>query len=106
MIEVQQLQKKRSRKEFRQTHPRRSQHHETQETYKTQVNMEKSSQENAEEVSTNALSLESAMLKTQYHRQLMSCKELFPDWTEEDILYAIQEASGDFEVAVTRISEG
>ncbi|EMR10848.1 hypothetical protein PNEG_00994 [Pneumocystis murina B123] len=106
MTEVQQLQKKQSRKEFRQTHPRRSHNHGTQETYKTQVSMEKSSQENPEETSTNPLSLESAMLKTRYHRQLLSCKELFPDWTEDDILYAIQEASGDFELAVTRISEG
>ncbi|QSL66677.1 hypothetical protein MERGE_001061 [Pneumocystis wakefieldiae] len=106
MTEVQELQKKRNRKEFRQTYPRRPQHHETRETHKAQVRAEESSQENPKESSPNPLSVESAVLKTRYHRQLVSCKELFPDWTEDDILYAIQEASGDFELAVTRISEG
>lgn len=33
-------------------------------------------------------------------------KELFPDWSDADILYALQETDGDIEVAATRISEG
>ena len=33
-------------------------------------------------------------------------KELFPDWSDADIVYALQETDGDIEVAATRISEG
>lgn len=33
-------------------------------------------------------------------------KELFPDWKDEDILFAIQEAHGDLNLAIFRISEG
>ncbi|RHZ80534.1 hypothetical protein Glove_134g104 [Diversispora epigaea] len=45
-------------------------------------------------------------LKTQYKNELSKLQELFEDWTEADLLFALQEASGDLEVAVTRISEG
>lgn len=45
-------------------------------------------------------------LRSKYQSKLVTAKELFPDWTDEDILYAIHEANGDVEVAIVRMSEG
>ncbi|KAF8981265.1 hypothetical protein BGZ46_003073 [Entomortierella lignicola] len=45
-------------------------------------------------------------LRQQHGGSLATLKELFADWTEEDLLYAIQDASGDIELAILRISEG
>jgi hypothetical protein len=33
-------------------------------------------------------------------------REMFPDWSEVDVLYALQETNGDENEAVTRIAEG
>ncbi|KAI9492727.1 hypothetical protein BDB00DRAFT_883374 [Zychaea mexicana] len=45
-------------------------------------------------------------LKSKYSSQLSTLRELFTEWTDDDLLFAIQEADGDLEVAVDRISEG
>lgn len=45
-------------------------------------------------------------LRTKYGSKLATAKELFPDWTDEDVLHAIHEASGDVEVAIVRMAEG
>ncbi|KAK1985025.1 hypothetical protein LZ30DRAFT_584917 [Colletotrichum cereale] len=45
-------------------------------------------------------------LKKQYGTKAPLIKELFPDWSEQDILYALQETDGDENLAVTRIAEG
>ncbi|KPV76546.1 uncharacterized protein RHOBADRAFT_52538 [Rhodotorula graminis WP1] len=45
-------------------------------------------------------------LRAKFGSKLATAKELFPDWTDEDILYAIQEANGDLEVTIVRMSEG
>ncbi|OLN97052.1 CUE domain-containing protein [Colletotrichum chlorophyti] len=45
-------------------------------------------------------------LKKQYGSKVSLIKELFPDWSEQDILYALQETDGDENLAVTRIAEG
>lgn len=45
-------------------------------------------------------------LRKTHGSSLATLKELFADWTEEDLLYAIQDASGDLEVAILRISDG
>ncbi|WYZ42613.1 hypothetical protein EsH8_VI_000312 [Colletotrichum jinshuiense] len=45
-------------------------------------------------------------LKKQYGNKAPLIKELFPDWSEQDILYALQETDGDENLAVTRIAEG
>jgi hypothetical protein len=37
---------------------------------------------------------------------LSTCKELFPDWTELDLLVVIEESSGDLEATIGKISEG
>ncbi|KAM0788366.1 hypothetical protein ACM66B_001506 [Microbotryomycetes sp. NB124-2] len=44
--------------------------------------------------------------KQRFSKQLSQAKELFPDWSDEDLLSAIQEANGDAELAILRISEG
>lgn len=45
-------------------------------------------------------------LKKKYGSKLSLIKEMFPDWTDLDILYAMQEADGDENLAVSRIAEG
>ena len=35
-----------------------------------------------------------------------SLKELFPDWADQDLRYVLDEAHGDIDLAITRISEG
>lgn len=45
-------------------------------------------------------------LKSKHASKLNTLKELFTDWSDEDLLFAIEEANGDLEVAVDRISEG
>ncbi|KAI9835987.1 MAG: hypothetical protein M1837_003554 [Sclerophora amabilis] len=45
-------------------------------------------------------------LKKKYAGQLKMMQELFPDWTDEDIVYALQETDGDLEGTIDRITEG
>ncbi|KAG2232952.1 hypothetical protein INT48_008045 [Thamnidium elegans] len=45
-------------------------------------------------------------LKSKYNSQLSTLKELFTEWTEEDLLFTLQDADGDLELAIDRISEG
>ncbi|KAF9557835.1 hypothetical protein EC968_007417 [Mortierella alpina] len=45
-------------------------------------------------------------LRREHGNSLLTLKELFADWSEEDLLYAIQDAGGDVELAIVRISEG
>lgn len=45
-------------------------------------------------------------LRKEHGGSLATLKELFADWTEEDLLYAIQDAGGDVELTIIRISEG
>ncbi|KAI1503770.1 hypothetical protein F5X99DRAFT_374407 [Biscogniauxia marginata] len=45
-------------------------------------------------------------LRKQYGGKLDTIKELFPDWSDADILYALKETDGEVEVAATRIAEG
>lgn len=46
------------------------------------------------------------MLRAKYADKLALLREMFPDWTDEDLLFALQEAGGEVELAVGRISEG
>ena len=43
-------------------------------------------------------------LRAKYPTQLAMLSELFPSWTDEDLLFVISESSGIVEVAVGRIS--
>ena len=45
-------------------------------------------------------------LKKKYSSKLNTVKEMFPDWTDEDIVFALQETNGDLESVIERISEG
>lgn len=49
---------------------------------------------------------EIGQLKKQYGSKVSTIKELFPDWTDEDVVYALQETDGDLETTVERISDG
>ena len=49
---------------------------------------------------------ELGQLKKQYSSKLSTIKEMFPDWTDEDIVFALQETDGNLESTIDRISEG
>ncbi|KAI9503264.1 hypothetical protein BX070DRAFT_146647 [Coemansia spiralis] len=45
-------------------------------------------------------------LRNKYSSGLKTLNEMFPDWTDIDLLSAIKEADGNLETAVTHIAEG
>lgn len=45
-------------------------------------------------------------LKKQYMSQLETLKELFPDWTDDDLVFALQETDGDLQTTIERITDG
>ncbi|UZP32896.1 hypothetical protein NXS19_000712 [Fusarium pseudograminearum] len=45
-------------------------------------------------------------LRKQYGNKTSVIREMFPDWSEADVLFALQETDGDENEAVTRIAEG
>jgi hypothetical protein len=45
-------------------------------------------------------------LKKKYSSSVPTLKELFPDWTDEDIVFALEDANGDLEHAIERITDG
>ncbi|KAI2621161.1 hypothetical protein GGR54DRAFT_91035 [Hypoxylon sp. NC1633] len=47
-----------------------------------------------------------SQLRKQYGHELDMVKELFPSWSDADILYALKETDGEAEVAAARIAEG
>lgn len=49
---------------------------------------------------------ELGQLKKKYAATLPTIKELFPDWTDEDLIFALEDSDGDLETAIDRISEG
>jgi hypothetical protein len=49
---------------------------------------------------------EVGLLKKQYGSKVSTIKEMFPGWTDEDVVFALQETDGDLETAVDRITDG
>ena len=49
---------------------------------------------------------EIGQLKKLYTSELATIKEMFPGWTNEDIVFALQETGGDLEGTIERMSEG
>ena len=45
-------------------------------------------------------------LKKQYGSKVSTLRELFPDWSDEDLVYALKETEGDLESAIDRMSSG
>jgi hypothetical protein len=56
--------------------------------------------------STSAEQGELGELKKRYSSQLTTLKELFPDWSDADLVLAIEQADGDLERTIELISEG
>lgn len=49
---------------------------------------------------------ELGQLKKVYATKLSTIKELFPSWTDEDLVFALQETDGNLESTIDRISDG
>lgn len=60
--------------------------------------------------STPAVSIEDegevGQLKKKYGSKVSTIKEMFPDWTDEDVVFALQETDGDLETTVDHITDG
>lgn len=65
---------------------------------------------NGENTSSNASidqdNSEVGQLKKKHGSKVSTIQELFPGWTDEDVVMALEETGGDLESAVERISEG
>jgi hypothetical protein len=60
----------------------------------------------SDSIDTSAEQGELAELKKRYSSQLTTLKELFPDWTDADLVLAVDDADGDLQTTIERISEG
>lgn len=49
---------------------------------------------------------EVAQLRNKYGNQLKLLRDVFPEWTAEDLLFALEEADGDESLASDRIAGG
>lgn len=49
---------------------------------------------------------EVGQLKKRYGSKVTTIREMFPDWTDEDVVFALQETDGDLETTVERITDG
>lgn len=49
---------------------------------------------------------ETGQLIKQYSAELAQLKDMFPDWTSEDIVFALEENQGDVQITAEKISEG
>lgn len=49
---------------------------------------------------------EIGQMKKKYADTLPMLKELFSDWSDEDLVFLLEDTDGDLEVAVGRITEG
>jgi len=45
-------------------------------------------------------------MKKKYSDTLPPLKELFPDWKDEDLVFALEDSNGELEEAIERITEG
>lgn len=45
-------------------------------------------------------------LKMRHGSKVSTVRELFPDWTDEDVVFALEETGGDLESTVERITNG
>jgi hypothetical protein len=49
---------------------------------------------------------ELGMMKKKYSSTLPMLKEMFPDWTDDDLVFALEDADGDVGEAAGHITEG
>ncbi|KAJ5493162.1 hypothetical protein N7539_001908 [Penicillium diatomitis] len=49
---------------------------------------------------------ELGQMKKKYSDALPTLKELFPDWKDEDLVFALEDSNGEIEEAIERITEG
>lgn len=45
-------------------------------------------------------------LKMKHGSKVATVRELFPDWTDEDVVFALEETGGDLESTIEKITNG
>lgn len=66
----------------------------------------KTNGDSASLLDTSADQGELGELKKRYQPQITTLKELFPDWTDADLVLAIEDSDGDLQTTIEKISEG
>jgi hypothetical protein len=66
----------------------------------------KTNGESASPIDTSAEAGELGELKKRYQSQLSTLKELFPGWTDAELVLALEESDGDLQTTIEKISEG
>lgn len=66
----------------------------------------KTNGDSASHTDTSADQGELGELKKRYQSQLSTLKELFPDWTDADLVLAIEDSDGDLQTTIEKISQG
>ncbi|KAK5665675.1 RNAPII degradation factor [Batrachochytrium dendrobatidis] len=56
--------------------------------------------------SSKSLDAHAQELRVRYSTEAKSLKDIFSSWAEVDLLYILEEVQGDFDLAVSRITEG
>lgn len=49
---------------------------------------------------------ELGQLRKHYNNELNTLKEMFPDWSDDDLLFALQDTDGELEATIAHITEG
>ncbi|KYG43213.1 hypothetical protein M433DRAFT_368862 [Acidomyces richmondensis BFW] len=49
---------------------------------------------------------ELGQMKKKYAKELLMLKDMFPEWTDTDLVFALQEADGDVPITVDKITQG
>ncbi|PVV03731.1 hypothetical protein BB560_001772 [Smittium megazygosporum] len=55
--------------------------------------------------SNNSIQADDSLPFSKYKSEIPTLLEVFPNWTKTDLFYALEEAEGDLEIAISRISE-
>lgn len=45
-------------------------------------------------------------LRANFRQSISTLHELFPEWTQDDLSFVMDECQGDIDLAITRITEG
>jgi len=75
-------------------------------SYTTRGPRKQTNGDGASATDTSAEAGELAELKQRYQSQLSMLKEVFPAWTDADLLLAIEDSNGDLDRTIDKISAG
>lgn len=70
------------------------------------TSLETRSTQNTRNKSSSSEQNDLKKLKSKYSAKLPTLKVLFSEWSDDDLLVVLEEANGDLDLTIDRISEG